>query len=147
MYWGCISGRTQRHNPGGAADFKHWCAGCSGLSGCWFHSWKTQTISHTNTLRPMLIPEQAKSTWQPIKSCELCGSFAFQWYCLWCAGECLYWPVFQMSHSRNTQAPSESSLLCHRHCLWSRPKKSREHGVTERGSYGLGEVESLPGLW
>lgn len=94
MCWGCISSRTQRHNPGGQQTSNTDVQTVRGLSGCWFHSRKTQTISHTNTLRPMLIPEQEKSTWQPIKSWELCSSFAFQWYCLWCAGECLYWPVF-----------------------------------------------------
>lgn len=80
----------------------------------------------------MLIPEQAKSTWQPIKSWELCSSFAFQRYCLWCAGECLYWPMFQMSHSRNTL---KACCFVTDTVSGVSQSKSREHVVTERGWY------------
>lgn len=87
MCCGCSISKTQRHDFGGLAVASNADKVCSGLSGRWFHTWKTRAINPQNTLRPMLIPEQTKSTWQPIKSWERSSSF-----CLWRAGERFYWP-------------------------------------------------------
>lgn len=109
--------------PGGTTwGFKHGCVVCSGLSGCWFLSLKTQTISHKNTLRPMLIPEQAKSTWQPIKSRKQSSSFSVT---LWdtLVSVCID-PILQMRHSRNSSTLPESSLICHWH--WNQLRVCRQ---------------------
>lgn len=72
---------------------------CSGLSGRWFHTWKTQAISPKNTLRPMLIPERTKSTWQPIKS-EAAALLSREAVCDVPVSVCTD-PMLQMKQSRS----------------------------------------------
>lgn len=70
----------------------------------------------------MLIPEQAKSPWQPIKSRKQSSSFSVT---LWdiLVSVCID-PILQMRHSRNSSTLPESSLICHWH--WNQLRVCRQ---------------------